>query len=489
MEMTARLPLCASALALAVAGLSASAADRALVVGIDDYAALGTDLAALHATTDARAFQTFLTDSWGFAPEDITLLTDSAATSDAIMSAMIDKLVGETATGDRVVFYFAGLGSQIDDRTGTEPDGMTEVLLAHDAASLLGKMPKDAVADILDIIADRDVTVIIDASHSGDAGITAATGGALATRGTGTAVTVSDETVEPPFGSGAAGRTIWTAAAPGQFAWETDAGGLFTDSLIEGVATGMADANENGTISNAELLSFLRDRSADWCQTTPECAATGLGLAPHFAGPIEGVAGKTMAAPEAPPQPPQGPKLTADGKPVSFAETLGFVTDLFTPSNSANLTLDLSNGGALKIGDVVSFSVAAERPGTLVLIDVNPKGELAQIFPSTLSADGSTRMTAGQTLVIPNGLSANGNPLQIRVTEPAGEGFLLALFIEDDLPKLTAILPENLSGGPIPNAGQYLYEIAQDLLQLQANASGKAAVEWSAAYLPYKIEP
>ncbi|MEL6802094.1 MAG: hypothetical protein AAFO80_19680, partial [Pseudomonadota bacterium] len=66
-------------------------------------------------------------------------------------------------------------------------------------------------------------------------------------------------------------------------------------------------------------------------------------------------------------------------------------------------------------------------------------------------------------------------------------GFLLALFIEDELPNLTALLPENIKGGPIPNAGQYLYEIAQDLLRLQATPTGNSAVEWSATYLPYRI--
>ena len=77
----------------------------------------------------------------------------------------------------------------------------------------------------------------------------------------------------------------------------------------------------------------------------------------------------------------------------------------------------------------------------------------------------------------------------IRVTEPAGAGFLLGLFIEDELPRLTAVLPENLAGGPVPNAGQYLYEIAQDLLRLQADGSASSATEWSATYLPYEIIP
>ena len=65
----------------------------------------------------------------------------------------------------------------------------------------------------------------------------------------------------------------------------------------------------------------------------------------------------------------------------------------------------------------------------------------------------------------------------------------VALFVEDDLPALSAILPEHLTGGPIPNAGQYLYGIAQDLLRLQVGENGTAPVRWSATYLPYTIDP
>ena len=41
----------------------------------------------------------------------------------------------------------------------------------------------------------------------------------------------------------------------------------------------------------------------------------------------------------------------------------------------------------------------------------------------------------------------------------------------------------------MPNAAQYLYQIAQDLLALQAGPAGNRAVEWSAVYLPYEIVP
>lgn len=474
----------------ALAAGPAPAGDRAVVVGIDDYPDLALSQPLTGARADAERFAGLLTDAMGFDPGEITLLTDAGAGSSAVMAAIIDRLVAETAPGDRAVFYFAGLGSRLAAPGG----GTNEVLLAHDAPSVLGNIPRDALAEIFDLLAGQQVTVIIDASFRAEARDLAgslATGRSLrldtANRPGSGAVPVT----EAPFGAGSRERAVWNAAAPDQDAWEAGGQGVFTRGLIDGLGTGAADANGNGTITNAELLTFLRDRSERWCAATADCAAAGGALIPHFAGPLQEAA--LRAAPPAPgPAAPETrplPESTLAAKVLDLTDTLGFVTDLFTPSNAAKLHLELSRESPLRIGDTVSFSVTAERAGTLVLLDVNPKGELEQIFPSSLARTGTTRIAAGETLAIPNGKSTSGAPLQIRVTEPHGKGFLLGLFIEDELPRLTAILPENLAGGPVPNAGQYLYEIAQDLLRLQADASGSSAPEWSATYLPYEILP
>lgn len=484
MNNTAKIALAAATTCFA---LQAHAADRALVVGIDDYSAMGVSQPLQSATSDAQDFATFLQDHWNYAPTEITVLLNEQATSDAIMSALIDRLVSETKEGDRVVFYFAGMGGPLSARATDAQDGTNNVLFAFDGDSVLGKIPEDAIADILDIIADRKVTVVTDTSFDGLAIDLMGTAGPT-TRGLETAAPANtaaqtDEIL--PFGTGQAERTIWNAVAPGQYAWEDQNGGVFTQAFISGIGDRLADANANGTVTNAELLGYVREQSSNWCAMTPECAATQLGLTPVFGGRVDGVAGKEKAQPIAAPEIDPGPSL--DGTPAGYKETLGFVTDLFSPSNDAGLTLAINNGETLKVGDIVSFAVNANRAGSLVLLDVNPNGELVQIYPSPLSQDGATRMAAGDTLAIPNGKSKNGNALQIRVSEPAGKGFLLGLFVEDDLPALKSVLPADLAGGAIPNAGQYLYEIAQELLQLQANTTGTDPIKWSAAYLPYDI--
>lgn len=479
--------------ALALLASAAAAEDRAVVVGIDLYPGLGLAAPLSGARADAERFAAFLIESAGFTPSQVTVLTDAAATSDRITMAVLDDLVGKTTSGDRAVFYFAGLGSLQSGSAAAGANAETEVLLAHDAPSILAAMPNDALTDLFDIIADRQVTLVVDTSFRADApGLpgTHATGRSLrhengAGAGTGT------RRGAPPFGTGRVERAVWGAAAVGQYAWEAGGTGVFTAAFIEGIATGAADANDNGTISNAELLGFVRARSADWCSASADCTAEGT-LTPDFSGPVQArplvASAPEMQAPAAP-KPQVLPVATLPDTTPGLAETLGFVTDLFTPSNKANLRLGLSGEDRLKLGDAVRIEAIADRPGMLVLLDVNPAGELVQVFPSTLAPSGSTRMSAGETLTIPNGSSAAGKPIVLRVTEPAGQGFLLGLFIEDDLPRLTAVLPENLAGGPIPNAGRYLYEIAQDLLRLQSLPDGMSAVDWSATYLPYEILP
>jgi len=444
-----------------VAG-AAAADDRALLIGIDDYGAIPGAPVLTGAVADAGRMRAALTGPLGFADHQITEITDEAATADAIMSALIDRLIGETAPGDRVFLYFAGLGTTLE--TGAP------VLLAHDGASVLGEIPLSTIADLVDIIADREVHVLIDAGFDG---------GVPGTRG------LAGPGREAPVTLGAA-TTFWRAAAPGQFAWETGGGGVFTAAFINGLG-GAADADGDGAVSASELSVHVGGLSAAWCEGAGPCLAAARDLAPRFEGDPDAV---MWQAPEPEAEVREdlpAPILADDDAPQSFRETLGFVTDLFAPSNAAGLTLSISGGDRLAIGETVRFTITAERPGALVLLDVDPTGALAQVYPSRLSAEGATTLAPGRPLTLPSAIGANGKPLAIRVTEPAGQGVLLALFIEGDLPELTGLLPAGLEGGALPNAGQSLFEISQRLLALDADPD--SGVAWSATYLPYRIVP
>lgn len=437
----------------------AVAADRALVIGIDDYVSVDGAPLLNGAANDAESMAAVLTGPLGFPSDAVIRLTDSAATSDAILTTLIDRLVRETGPGDRVVLYFAGLGTVL-------PDGAPAVL-AHDGASVLGQIPVETLAEILAVIPDRQITVILDAGFDG---------GPLGARGL-SGAPPSEPVSFPPH------VTAWTASEIGQFAWEVLDRGAFTAAFIDTLET--ADAGDDGELQNGELLAELQASLARWCDASAPCATSGRGLTPTFSGDPDGTL-LIRAAPPARIDPDLPPIIADDGAPASFRETLGLVTDLFAPSNDAGLTLSIAGGDPLRIGGFVSFTASANRTGTLLLLDIDPTGRLAQVYPSRLSAADGTRLDPGRAITIPSAIGANGRPLRIRVTEPAGQGLLLGLFIEGDLPQLTALLPAGIAGGPVPDAGRSLFEISQSLLRLEANPD--MPVAWSATYLPYRIE-
>ncbi len=450
-------------LAAALFASSAMADDRALIIGIDDYSAIAGAPILNGAVADAGRVEAALTDMMGFEPGAITRLTDGAASYDAILSNVIDRLVSETSAGDRVFLYFAGLGT-------TLPDG-SPAIFAHDGDDVLGRIPLTTFTDILGLISDRNVTVVLDTGFDG---------GPLGTRGLAGGV---------PKGALAMGDrvTLWTSAKTGQFAWEDIDRGVFTDAWVTGISD-VADSDGDSKVTNGELLEHVESALAVWCSAMPACAASGRDLAPGFSGD-RSAALTTLAPTEtAPPRVEiTEPIKIDDGAPASYRETLGFVTDLFAPSNNARLNLAIEGGDTLRVGEFVTFTAAADRPGTLLLLDVDPTGALAQVYPSRLTVADGTRLSPGQPLTIPNAVGTNGRPLRIRVTEPSGQGLLLGLFIEGDLPQLTNLMPAGLAGGPVPNASQSLFEISQSLLNLEANPDSPVA--WSATYLPYRIEP
>jgi len=176
-------------------------------------------------------------------------------------------------------------------------------------------------------------------------------------------------------------------------------------------------------------------------------------------------------------------------KPVEpVTSTLG-LEDLFLPASSQEITLAMLPGTELSVGDSVSFVINTRRDGQIILFDLNPKGELFQIFPSPLSPDGAEILPDARKLIVPSALSRNGRPLRIRVTEPAGSGRLLALLVEDPLLDVAQMLPQHANLDPIPDAEAHLVELATALNRSTMDAGGARAARWHSAILEYDIAP
>lgn len=417
------------------------AEDRALIIGIEGYPNLDLRLSPQSAADDAIAMAQLAVEQWGYGQTEVSLLIDGAASSEAILDALIDELVGLTAPGDRALLYFAGVGSR-------NSQGQ-RVILAHDSESLLGRIPEDALSDILDLIADRDVTVIVDAGFRGDIDTPGQ-------RGVG-----APGFEASPFAANGDRRAVYAPAAVSQTAWETAAGGVFTTALIDG-AHGAADLDGNGMVTHGELSQYLRSRSTAWCDTNPDCAAQGL--TPDFAGPVQN-------------SPAVAGHIPLTAAPVTPAAATQSQAPQQVVPNPGGLTLGIDGGTALKIGQSVTFRATTGQSGTLVLLDIDPTGAVSQLFPSRLAP--GTMIVPGQDFAIPADPAESAAPLRIRVTGPSGAGMLIGVLVAGDQPDLTAILPMT-TGGDTP---AYL---AQITAMLDAMAA-RAGVNWSATTLRYTI--
>ena len=110
----------------------AIAGQKALLIGAGAYPHLEATDALQGPQNDVRAMKTFLLQEWEFSSSDVRVLLDEQATKAAILEALEVWLPNSTETGDRIVVYFSGHGTQVPDGDGDEPDGMDEAFLPND---------------------------------------------------------------------------------------------------------------------------------------------------------------------------------------------------------------------------------------------------------------------------------------------------------------------------------------------------------------------
>ena len=120
----------------------------------------------------------------------------------------------------------------------------------------------------------------------------------------------------------------------------------------------------------AQCLRHLAIIAACLCAAAPELSAADRSVTI-----IEGVE-------EQPPRPEPLPPTAAS------------LTDIKT-DNPAGLELAILPNGVLQLGTRVAFTVSTQRPGYLVLVDINAAGTLTQIFPKHAVAVTNGRQRRG----------------------------------------------------------------------------------------------
>lgn len=139
-------------------------ARKALLIGINRYQIPGADLRGC--VNDVKNMRAVLTSFYGFANKDVGVLTDLAATTEA-MKRGIAKLVADAKRGDTILLHYSGHGANVPDKNGDEADHRDEILCPTD---LDWKKPlaDDWLRQVFNAMApDVRFTVIMDCCHSG----------------------------------------------------------------------------------------------------------------------------------------------------------------------------------------------------------------------------------------------------------------------------------------------------------------------------------
>jgi Caspase domain len=179
MRTALRPTLFSFALLLAVATSPVEAQKRrALLVGIDDYSASRIPKTGTPgrprwsnlegAINDVQAMREMLIAKYGFRSEDVKVLTNQAATREAILEAIRRSLVAPARRGDEIVFFYAGHGSQVVNSASDEPDKKDETLVPADSRAGAPDIRDKDLRPLFNQILDKGarLTVLLDSCHS-----------------------------------------------------------------------------------------------------------------------------------------------------------------------------------------------------------------------------------------------------------------------------------------------------------------------------------
>ena len=145
----------------------------ALLVGINQYpesvcgyAAKGSALNGC--LTDVELQYQLLVHRFGFAPSDIRVLTDQAATREGIETAFLEHLIQQATPGDLVLVHFSGLGSQVQLEDGGMQTSLVPIdgLLPTAEHPVVQDLMQETLTLLLHSLLTRQVITVLDAGYS-----------------------------------------------------------------------------------------------------------------------------------------------------------------------------------------------------------------------------------------------------------------------------------------------------------------------------------
>jgi uncharacterized caspase-like protein len=484
------------ALLLGVASVATRAEDRALLIGIGRYQVAQPPLQG--PPNDVQAVHEMLVGSFGFRADQIKELGDEKATAQGILDAIDQWLVDGTRSGDRVVLYYSGHGKQIADKSGDEKDqddqdDQDEALVAYDAvADGTHWVLDDDIEKRMRLLQDRKVLALFDSCHSGtvtrgafknpDAKVPHWDGEADLSRGSGFPALDKNHQQEGGIIKGGGQTVAYFAVAPNQEAIDDTSSeparphGLFTDAFVEGVAQKKADANHDGRVSYTELLEFVRQRSAAYCQKNKSVCQNGLTPMLAIDDALLGLDilqsfGIPSAAPPATPATP--------------------VADILPHGNAAGLQLQMAPGPVIPLRTSVRYTLRSEHSGKLVIFDIDAAGKATQLFPNPYTPAARADVSwieGGRPVTIPG----DDLKFKIRAKEPLGKGKIVAVLIEDASVDTRDLihLADGKGFAEIADPAAWMGQLRGLLNKSFPEADGKnRAIQWSITEADYEIVP
>lgn len=524
-------------------GTAAEAQDRALIIAIDEYAdSRIAYLPANMAANDTAAIEKLLTGRLGYKPEEIKVLRNEEATREAILNAITDWLspesqerkaanatqlkgLDESGALDgnkkkkakskklkwvpppkvyRSYLYVSGLGYFTPDTDADEADGFDETLVPYDASvrdddaagGISGMISDDEVEALLSRFRYRDVTLVLDTSHSGLVTRSRNLAGRVLSRmrvprvnGAVRRIAADDKLavhkkegafadVRIPGGS----LTVWSAASPTQtalIAGEDDTPkGLFTLLYAEGIQSDIADTNENGIVSNAELLRHVVSSSARYCRLFRERCEMGL-------------------RPRLDPPSAYGKSAWVDRKKVSHRKeremSLERLLDFLGSDEDSSIEIVQSPASPVHVGESdIRYAVKTPTAGYLVLLNLTDKGELFQLFPNQFVGGGANLearlVHANAPLVVPD----ESYGVSFKATVP-GKGHIIAILTPDPVRFHRTVTARPIASVSSDEAIKvYLAHLAAALHAPVYDTLVEAdtdSARWSIKTMPYEIMP
>ena len=360
---------------LILGSIVSARADKALVVGVNEYPKLASGSNLEGCVNDAHNIQKSLT-ALGF---EVTTLTDDGAAKQNILDALM-KLKSVSQAGERFVFYFAGHGSIASDGSST--------LLPGDASEKneASDLTRDELYNAVMSVPARSRTMLLDSCFSGG----------LSRKGLGHKVkktryyrraggTNQRRTLDVAGADNndhvAGGKEIvyFTASLANQTSGEDDfdtvRGGVFTHFL-----TARLEKATKQTLWN-EVQKDVTGEVADYMEQTqtPKLSPTDYAARPIF----EGIHDPTPEPkPDPKPEPKPDPKPTPDPKPVPQRTLWDDFNEDHTDTSFLQLAMKPSQT-TLKVKQKFAFDVKiGAQDGWMVLLEKDTDGKVYLIFPA-----------------------------------------------------------------------------------------------------------